>query len=55
MYVIGIDRYGFFRAGTDFFPSALADDRYTVNDFLEPIFGADTAYAPSMYIIKITQ
>ena len=39
----------------DFFSSALADDRYKDTDFLEPIFGADTAFAPSIYIIKITQ
>ena len=34
----------FFRAdtNTDFFSSALADNRYADTDFLEPIFGADT-------------
>ena len=41
-----IDRYGFFRADTDLFSSALADDRHADTDFLEPIFGADAAFAP---------
>ena len=42
---------------TDFFLSALADDRYTdrPTDFLETIFEADTAFAPSIYIIKMPQ
>jgi len=47
----------FFRADadTDFFPSPLADDRLWTADFLEPISGADTAFAPSIYIKKMTQ
>ena len=36
-----------------FFSSALADDRYADTDFLEPIFGADAAFAPSIYILKM--
>ena len=32
----------------DFFPSALS-----AADFLEPIFEADAAFEPSIYIIKI--
>jgi len=49
---LGIDQYGFFRADadTDFFPSPLADEQLWTADFLEPIFGADTAFAPSIYI-----
>ena len=49
----GIDQHGFFRADTDF--SSSANDRYADNDFLEPMFGADTAFATSIYIIKVTQ
>ena len=50
--LLGIDRYGFFRGDTDtdFFLSALAEDRHGL-----PIFGADTTFAPSIYIIKFTQ
>ena len=55
-YCTGIDRYRFFRA--DMIPifrsSALADDWYANTNFLEPIFGADTAFAPSIYILKMT-
>ena len=51
---VGIDLYGFFRADTDFISSALADDPYSDTYFFEPIFGADTAFAPSISIIKIT-
>jgi hypothetical protein len=42
--------------GFNFFSSsAFAYDRYADTDFLEAIFGDDTAFAPSIYIIKITQ
>ena len=34
--------------------STLANNRYAYTDFLEPIFGADTAFAPSIDIIKMT-
>ena len=56
MFGLGIDRYGFFRADTDtdFLSSVFADDRYADTNFLEMIFGADTAVAPSIYIIKMT-
>ena len=30
------------------------DGRYAAADFLEPIFEADTAFAPSIYIVKMT-
>ena len=46
-----------FRADTDtifFFSSALADE-YTDTNFLDPLFRVDTAFAPSVYIIKMTQ
>ena len=36
-FILGFDRYGFFRAETDF------SYRYANTDFLEPIFVADTA------------
>ena len=39
MLVVGIDRYGFFRADTDIFSSTVTD----------------TAVARSIYIIKMTQ
>ena len=35
--ILGINQYDFFRADTDFFSSALADDRYADTDFWEPI------------------
>ena len=35
-------------ADTDLFSSALAHDRYANAVFLEPIFGVDTAFAPSI-------
>ena len=46
-----------YKGSTDmaFFSSALADDRCADTDCLEPIFGADTAFAPLIYIIKMTQ
>ena len=36
------------------FSSVFANGRYGNTDFLEPISGADTAFAPSIYITKIT-
>ena len=37
-----------------FLSSVFADGRYADTDFLEPIFGADTPFAPSIYIIKMS-
>ena len=52
-YIISIytprNEYGYFIMADSF---SSADDRYTDTDFLEPIFGVDTAFAPSIYLIK---
>ena len=37
-----------------FFPSALADDRYADINLLALILGANIAFAPSIYVLKIT-
>ena len=54
LFLLGIDRYGFFRADadTDFFPSPLADGRLWTADFLGPIFVADTAFAPWISLLQ---